>query len=41
MQNKNLKIFTKKINKSYKLIPFQILKNDSGKIKYLPPISKE
>lgn len=34
-------IFTKKINKGYKLVPFNVSLNDVGKTKYLPPISKE
>jgi hypothetical protein len=34
-------IFTKKTNDSYKLIPFKVSINDIGKIKYLPPVSKE
>ena len=39
--NKSPYIFTKKINNSYKLVPFNILFNDVGKTKYLPPIAKE
>lgn len=34
-------IFTKKINTNYKLVPFNIVENDVGKTKYLPPVSKE
>lgn len=34
-------IFTKKANIEYKLIPFNIAFNDIGKMKYLPPVSKE
>ena len=36
-----LNIFSKYINNNNKLIPFKIKKLDQGKIKYLPPISKE
>ena len=39
--NKSPYIFTKKINNSYKLVPFNILFNDVGKTKYLPPVAKE
>lgn len=34
-------IFTKKTNTNYKLVPFNVLVNDVGKTKYLPPVSKE
>jgi len=36
-----LNIFSKYINNNNKLIPFKIKNLDQGKIKYLPPISKE
>jgi hypothetical protein len=44
MENKkniNLKIFEKKINNKYKLLPFNKVHNNVGPTKYLPPISKE
>jgi hypothetical protein len=34
-------IFTKKTNDNSKLIPMNVLINDVGKVKYLPPVSKE
>jgi hypothetical protein len=34
-------IFTKKTNVNYKLVPFNVLVNDIGNTKYLPPVSKE
>ncbi len=37
----NLDIFTKKINNKYKLLPFNIVHNNIGATKYLPPVSKE
>ena len=36
-----LNIFSKYINNNNKLIPFKIKNLDQGKVKYLPPISKE
>lgn len=47
--NSNLKIetglspyiFTKKTNAHFKLVPFNGLINNVGKMKYLPPVSKE
>lgn len=36
-----LNIFSKYIKNNNKLIPFKIKNLDQGKIKYLPPISKE
>jgi hypothetical protein len=38
---KNPLVFTKKLNTNYKLVPFNVLINDVGKTKYLPPVSKE
>ena len=35
------KIFKGFINKNLKKISFAIKKNDTGEIKYLPPVSKE
>ena len=40
-KNNHSNLFTKKINSNYKLTPFKILVNDTGKTKYLPPIAKE
>ena len=40
-QLKNPFIFTKNTNSNYKLIPFNILVNDVGETKYLPPVAKE
>jgi len=37
----NLKIYEKNINNKYKLIPFNLRKSDTGKIKYLPPFFNE
>ena len=37
----NSGIFDKKTNLNYKLIPFNHVENDIGKMKYLPPVSKE
>ena len=37
----NLNIFIKYINQQQKPIPSAVILNDGGKIKYLPPISKE
>ena len=34
-------IFTKKINTHYKLVPFNVSVNDTGRTKYLPPVTKE
>ena len=34
-------LFTKKINTNYKLVPFNVSVNDTGKTKYLPPVAKE
>ncbi len=34
-------IFRKKINSVYKLVPFKVSDNDTGKTKYLPPVAKE
>jgi hypothetical protein len=39
--NKSPFIFTKKINTNYKLIPFNKTINETGKPRYLPPVSKE
>lgn len=37
----NLKIYEKNLNTKFKVIPFNIKKNDTGKIKYLPPYFNE
>jgi hypothetical protein len=37
----NLKIYEKNLNNKFKLIPFNVRKNDTGKTKYLPPYFKE
>ncbi len=37
----NLDIFTKKNKYKYKLLPFNIVHNNIGATKYLPPVSKE
>lgn len=34
-------LFTKKINTNYKLVPFNVSVNDTGRTKYLPPVAKE
>ena len=34
-------LFTKKINTNYKLVPFNVSVNDTGRTKYLPPVTKE
>ncbi len=41
MERKNLHIFNSNLNNKFKFIPFTTRLNDSGKIKYLPPVSKE
>jgi hypothetical protein len=38
---KNLHIFNSNLNEKFKLIPLKTKFNDSGKTKYLPPVSKE
>lgn len=40
-ENFNLKIYEKSLNTKSKITPFNIKKNDTGKIKYLPPYFKE
>jgi len=40
-ENFNLKIHEKSLNTKYKIIPFNIKKNDTGNMKYLPPFFKE
>lgn len=37
----NLKIYEKNLNNKFKSIPLNVKKNDTGKIKYLPPYFKE
>lgn len=37
----NLYIFDKYINNKYKLIPFNLRENNTGNVKYFPPVSKE
>ena len=39
--NINPSLFTKKINTNYKLVPFNVSVNDTGRTKYLPPVTKE
>lgn len=35
------KIFHSNLNNKFKLIPFNSSFNDTGRVKYLPPVSKE
>lgn len=39
--NINLNLFNSNLNNNYKSIPFNTRYNDTGEIKYLPPVSKE
>ena len=39
--NTNAKIFRTNLNNKFKLTPFNPKINDTGAVKYLPPVSKE
>jgi hypothetical protein len=39
--NTNAKIFRSNLNNKFKLTPFNLQLNDLGRVKYLPPVSKE
>lgn len=39
--NTNAKIFRTNLNNKFKLTPFNSRFNDTGRVKYLPPVSKE
>lgn len=39
--NTNAKIFRTNLNNKFKLTPFNSRLNDTGRVKYLPPVSKE
>jgi len=43
LENKNINsyIFNNNLNTNYKLVPFNIRKNDVGKTKYFPASAKE
>ena len=41
MKKNNLQIFNSNLNNKFKLISLETKLNDKGKVKYLPPVSKE